>query len=529
MSSPDDGASAGAEAAHAATLQLALAVGLVGISLWRVDLATQRIHLNDWGYALIGHRPQPGGMPLADMRACIHEDDRQAVVDAAQRALQSDSIVDAEARYRRPDGSYRTLLTRRIAERDAQGRPVALVGVSLDMTERRDADEQRRARLAAEAANRAKTVFLSRMSHELRTPLNAVLGFAQLMLRDEAEPLATRQRERGQRIVDAAGHLLSLIEDVLDLSAIESGALHLLSEPVPLAPIVTEAVDWFAPEATRAGVDLQVGLIDAVAKADARRVRQVLANLLSNAIKYNQRGGWVEVSSIDRDDGFTGLRVRDSGCGMGPQQLQQLFEPFNRLGAERGGVAGTGIGLSIVRALLDGMGGQIEVRSNPGAGSEFTAWLPRAPAGAAATIVAAPSGAPAPVPPALDVLCIEDNAVNLLLVAQMVALRPRMRLHTAQDGRSGIERALAVRPHVVLLDLQLPDMEGLEVLRRLRHEPALANTRLIALSANALPDDIARARRAGFDDYWTKPIHVDRFLAGLDVLASQAARVPAGT
>jgi PAS domain S-box-containing protein len=510
---------AAGETTDAATLQLALAVGLVGISLWRIDLATQRIHLNDWGYALIGHTPQPGGMPLAEMRDCIHADDRQAIADAAQRALETDAIVDAEARYRRPDGSYRTLLTRRMAERDAQGRPVALIGISLDITERRSADEQRRARLAAEAASQAKTVFLSRMSHELRTPLNAVLGFAQLMLRDEAAPLATRQRERGERIVDAAQHLLALIEDVLDLSAIESGALNLVSEPVALAPLFTEAVDWLAPEAARAGIALRVGPVNAAVRADARRVRQVLSNLLSNALKYNDRGGWVELTQIDEPT-RAGLRVRDSGHGMTAEQLAHLFEPFNRLGAERSGIAGSGIGLSVVRALVDGMGGQIEVDSAPGTGSEFRVWWPRAidvptaqRSASAATIVSAP---------AFDLLCIEDNPVNLMLVEQLVALRPGIRLHTAKDGRSGVERAIATRPRAVLLDLQLPDIDGAEVLRRLRAEPTLAGTRVIALSANALPDDIERARRAGFDDYWTKPIHVDRFLAALDELASGA-------
>jgi CheY-like chemotaxis protein len=282
-------------------------------------------------------------------------------------------------------------------------------------------------------------VFLSRMSHELRTPLNAVLGFAQLMLRDADAPLATRQRERGERIVDAAQHLLALIEDVLDLSAIESGALNLVSEPVALAPLFTEAVDWLTPEAARAGIALRVGPVDAAVRADARRVRQVLSNLLSNALKYNDRGGWVELTQI-HEPTRAGLRVRVAA---------------------------------------------------------------QAPSAAAATVVPAP---------AFDLLCIEDNPVNLMLVEQLVALRPGIRLHTAKDGRSGVERAIATRPRAVLLDLQLPDIDGAEVLRRLRAEPTLAGTRVIALSANALPDDIERARRAGFDDYWTKPIHVDRFL-----------------
>ncbi|HJV63211.1 MAG TPA: hybrid sensor histidine kinase/response regulator, partial [Albitalea sp.] len=202
-------------------------------------------------------------------------------------------------------------------------------------------------------------------------------------------------------------------------------------------------------------------------------------------------------------------------------QLQRLFEPFNRLGVEREGIEGTGIGLTIVRALVERMGGRIEVHSRAHQGSEFCVWLPAAQAAAMAPAepLPPPAHAPAAIGAPIDVLYIEDNPVNVLLVQEIVAMRPQVRLHVATDGRSGIARALALRPRAVLIDLQLPDIDGFEVLRTLRGQPSLEGLTCIALSANAMPEDIARARRVGFDDYWTKPIDFGRMLDGLDRLS----------
>jgi CheY-like chemotaxis protein len=226
--------------------------------------------------------------------------------------------------------------------------------------------------------------------------------------------------------------------------------------------------------------------------------------------------------------GSVGIRVRDTGRGLTDTQMQRLFEPFNRLGAEREGIEGTGIGLTIVKALVEHMGGRIEVQSQLGQGSEFVVWLARAPAAPPAEprVDRAKPAESATLQP-IDVLYIEDNAINVMLVTEIIAMRPNVTLHVAVDGRSGIERTLALRPRVVLIDLQLPDMDGFAVLRALRSRPELSGTTCIALSANAMPEDIARARQAGFDDYWTKPIDFSRFLKGLDQLAQASATPPA--
>ncbi|WP_280154937.1 ATP-binding protein [Piscinibacter sp. XHJ-5] len=629
--------------------QLALAMGLVGIALWRRDLETHRMQFNAHANEVLGRRAADGEMTEQQMWTAIHPDDRQAVAQADQKALAGSEMVDVEVRCLAADGSYRPLMTRRVAERDMQGRAVALIGVALDLTEQRRTQERlalaeqrtvlaakavglanwerdmatgevwwdaqmyrlrglwpddprppqrlhlecthpddvemvhrriaqviehdndfffefrilrpdgavrwlatrgsvtrdgagralrlfgfnwditehkrgedvRREKAAAEEASRAKSQFLSRMSHELRTPLNAVLGFAQLLLEDATQPLAGRQRERTQHIQDAGRHLLALIDDVLDLTSVEVGAVPLAARPVALAPLVDETLQWLAPAAQRANVTLSAGAVEATVQGDARRLRQVLANLLSNAVKYNRPGGRVEVSVLGSGDASrVGLRVRDSGRGLTPVQLQGLFEPFNRLGAEREGIEGTGIGLTIVRALVEAMGGRIEVESTPGSGTEFRVWLPAARDAATreTPVAAAVSAGPVPLRP-IDLLYIEDNTINVLLVQELVALRPHVRLHVAAYGRSGIERARELRPQGVLIDLQLPDIDGFEVLRALRSDPSLNGVVCIALSANAMPEDVARARSSGFDDYWTKPIDFSQFLGGLDALA----------
>jgi len=266
--------------------------------------------------------------------------------------------------------------------------------------------------------------------------------------------------------------------------------------------------------------------------ADRRRIRQILSNLLSNAVKYNRPGGSVEIASLRRlHDGQEqcGIVVRDTGIGMTTAQVGQLFQPFNRLGAEFSSVEGTGIGLTIVRQIVHRMGGHVEVDSKPRMGSAFTVWLPAAPEETSPVAfdptapmplldadASADSGREAP----LRVLCIEDNPVNLLLVKELFSLRPGVELITAANGAEGISVARHRLPHLVLLDMQLPDMHGLDVLKRLRDEPLLDKTRFVALSANAMAQDVAQALGAGFEDYWTKPIDFGKFLAGIDAIAA---------
>jgi PAS domain S-box-containing protein len=434
----------------------------------------------------------------------------------ARHTLATGEPYHHEFRVVWPDGSEHWLATTGAVRRDAEGRVVGTIGVNVDVTARRLAEAALRDRDAAERASRLKSEFLARMSHELRTPLNAVLGFAQLVEHEAADLLPPLQRDRIARIRTAGQHLLGLIDDVLDLSAVEAGAQVLAREPVSLDAVFDEVAGWVAPLAERQGVTIEAAPSGAWVLGDPRRVKQVFANLVTNAVKYNRVGGRVWWSSCPtRDAERWSIGVHDDGPGLSAEQRARLFEPFNRLGAERSGVDGVGLGLVVVRRLVEAMGGAIEVLSQPQAGTSMRIELPAARPVPGAS---APAPAPAAARPHLRaaLLYIEDNPVNVLLVEELVRLRPGVQFASASDGASGVEAAIAAPPHLVLVDMHLPDIDGVEVLRRLRAAPATRGCRIVALSANAMPDELARARAAGFDDYWTKPIDFGSFLAGLD-------------
>jgi CheY-like chemotaxis protein len=298
-------------------------------------------------------------------------------------------------------------------------------------------------------------------------------------------------------------------------------------EPVSLDQAFEEVRQWVVGQAERDRVSLHFEPSGQWVLGDRRRLRQVLANLITNAVKYNRAGGNVWVRAR-RTHAACEIEIRDDGRGLSEQQLAHLFEPFNRLGAEREGIEGVGLGLMIVRHLVEYMGGQIDVNSRLGVGTTMRVALAIAAPGVAEERVAPePEAAPAvDGVTALRILYIEDNPVNLLLVEELIALRPGMQLTSAPDGATGVQAALAQRPDMVLVDMQLPDIDGFEVLSRLRAAPGLEGTTVVALSANAMPDDVARARQSGFDDYWTKPIDFKRFLDGLDAIAARR-RAPA--
>jgi CheY-like chemotaxis protein/anti-sigma regulatory factor (Ser/Thr protein kinase) len=365
------------------------------------------------------------------------------------------------------------------------------------------------------------------MSHELRTPLNAVLGFTQLLqLEIDGTALQPGQRAKLEHVRNAGEHLLSLITDVLDLSSLEAGGMRLKLEPVVLADVLAEAVPLMQPLARKHRVELKPALhLPGLVLADRTRLRQVLLNLLSNAIKYNRSQGSVLISSQIGRDGVM-LRIADTGRGMTPEQLAHLFEPFNRLGHEGGTIEGSGIGLAIVKALVDGMGGEVSLSSVPNQGSEVRLRLPAATIGIEPTLTLRVPGettfaelvALGRRPPEARILYIEDNPVNVMLVEELVATRPALRLVCETTGEAGVRRAIELMPDLVLVDMRLPDFDGLEVLRRLRGEPATAAIPCIALSADAMPAHVAQALEAGFAAYWTKPLDVGMFLASLDAL-----------
>ena len=401
-----------------------------------------------------------------------------------------------------------------------------LLVMSLNITDLHEADQVREELARAESASRAKTEFLSRMSHELRTPLNAVLGFAELLRLEAQERLTPQELAQLELLQQAGWHLLTLINDVLDVSRIEAGHLAVQTGPLALLPLLDEAMQMTRSAADERAVSLVPGydaLVPVAVRADPTRLRQVLLNLLSNAVKYNRPGGVVNVA-LRIEAEWVHLLIEDTGLGMTREQLSHLFEPFNRLGRERGAIEGSGIGLVLTRQLVRLMQGNIEVDSKLGVGTRVSVSLPRVEAVPrtpepryASAVLAAPRG---------TVLYVEDNDVNAILIEQILARWADVRFVRAHDGASGVALAGKVQPDLLLLDMQLPDIDGLEVLRRVKADAATRHLRVVALSASAMPDEVARASQLGADEYWTKPLAVDRFLADVARLMGEAAADP---
>ena len=381
--------------------------------------------------------------------------------------------------------------------------------------------ELERARLLAETANRAKSEFVSRMSHELRTPLSAILGFAQLV--DTGSPAPTPAQKRSiDQILKAGWYLLGLINEILDLALIESGQLLLAMEPISLPDLLAECKDLVETQAAQKAIRLSLDRVDipSLVQADRKRLKEIIINLLSNAIKYNTAGGMVAVEYLLRPPDAIRISVRDSGAGLSAEQLAKLFQPFNRLGQETGAEQGTGIGLVVCKRLVECMGGCIGVDSTVGRGTTFwielkTTTEALTPAGRSASVPlaeAAPGGEHS-----RTLLCVEDNAANLMLIEEITARRPDIRLLSARNGRDGIEMARSARPDVILMDISLPDISGIQALQVLAEDRATAHIPVIALSAHAIPRDVRLGLEAGFFRYLTKPIRVHEFLATLDV------------
>lgn len=385
---------------------------------------------------------------------------------------------------------------------------------------------------AAQQANRAKSDFLSSMSHELRTPLNAILGFAQLMESGMPAPTVP-QRRNLDRILKAGWYLLELINEILDLSLIESGKVILSREPVSLAEVMLECRNMIEPQATTRGVTMSFPVFDkpCFVTADRTRIKQVLINLLFNAVKYNRPNGSVDVRFTVEPDNAIRIRVFDTGAGLAPPQLAQLFQPFNRLGKEAGVEEGTGIGLVVTKRLVELMGGSIGVESRVGQGSEF--WIDMKLAEAPQYAPAASDAGRASLrqivtdAPVRTLLYVEDNPANLELVEELVARRPDLQLLSAPDAETGLALVRSRNPEVILMDINLPGISGIEAMRILRADPATAHIPVVALSANAVPRDIEKGLAAGFFSYLTKPIKVVQFMDALDLALTSAQAHPA--
>ena len=439
-------------------------------------------------------------------------------VDKDRQVLEGGHLVDipVEVVQTRVHGE-RVLHTRKIPIPGPDGSPQYLLGISEDITERQLAEAAlEEARMAADAANRAKNQFLSRMSHELRTPLNSVLGFGQLLQLDDLRP---DQRDSVDQILRGGAHLLELIDEVLDISRVESGHLRLSLEPVRVGDVVAEATAMMGPLAATRRVHIDAAdCQDLHVRADRQRLRQVVVNLLSNAVKYNRDDGQVRVRCEETGTGSIRLVVADTGIGLDPSDVARLFQPFERLGAEQSGVEGTGLGLALSKQLAEAMGGRIEVHSEPGVGSRFSVELPVAePPSEMAEPPEAAEPPAAPTSPVLrTVLYVEDNLSNVKLVERVAARLPGVELLVAMQGSLAVELAREHRPGLVLLDLHLPDMPGEEVLRRLRSDRRTSATPVVVLSADATPGQIERLKANGASDYLTKPFEIPRLMAVID-------------
>ena len=446
----------------------------------------------------------------------VHPDDRARTEEAAHNIRLSGHLTDFVNRCIRKDGAIVDVLWAATWSEADQTH----FCVAHDVTERARIEKAlREAKEEADRANHAKIEFLSRMSHELRTPLNAILGFGQLLERQSPNAM---QRTRVGHIISAGRHLLDLINEVLDISRIEAGRLQLSLEPVPVADTMTEVVDLMRPLAAERATKLSTGAMpdkSTHVMADRQKFKQVLLNLLTNAVKYTPSGGSVTISAERRADGHVRVIVSDTGPGIAPDKIARLFTPFERLGAERSTVEGTGLGLALSQRLMHAMKGTIGVDTAPDCGSRFWVELPCAQS-PLDQITSSRNGDHAALSnDTRTILYVEDNLSNLTLIEQLLADQPQTTLITAMQGRMALDLARQHKPDLILLDLHLPDLPGWDVLAELQKHDATRHTPVVIISADATSRQIKRLLEAGAHAYLTKPIDVPEFFRVIDNVA----------
>jgi PAS domain S-box-containing protein len=489
--------------------RLAFAVQAAGVGIWERDAEGRIVYWNDVMYRQRGLDPAD---PAPPHELALRVSDAQDLAELFRRGRQA--VLDGqpyrgELRVHRPDGSVRWLLSEGRPIYDERRRHLGTVGVHLDITEHKQAQALVQQAQRLEQASRDKSAFMARMSHELRTPLNAILGFARLLESDDHEPPSVRQAERLRHIRASAGQLLTMIDEVLELARTEAGNAPVAVVEQPLDPLLQALAARLAPRAMERGLSVRwpaAGTAALRVRIDFAMAERALGVLLGQVLRCAPRHSEVVVTATvaqGSEAGFVVLAV----------DAPDLRQPD----------AQADLDAALARRWIATLGGDVTECALPSVdgGARLSRWQVRLPA-------AGPAGPAASSMPAstLDVLYVEDNPVNLLLVRELLALRPQCRLIAAEDGAQGIAAALAELPDLLLLDMQLPDTDGIRLMQRLRAEPRLADATYIALSADAMPERIAAARAAGFDDYWTKPLDFEQFLAGIDrLLAAQATRL----
>lgn len=490
---------------------------LARLGSWEWDAAKENLRCSPEWARLHGRSLTHPARTLEELLEPVAVDDRAKVTAAISAALEQGRPASLEYRTA-ADAGIRLINLAVTLARDTNAKSTGvLIGTAQDITES--------CRLAeAQRANEAKSQFISRMSHELRTPLNAILGFGQLL---SLTKLDRRQHDHLHYIMTAGKQLLGLINEILDIARVESGELRISPESVAVGAAITAAIDLVAPiaEAREITLTIEPSENEIWVQADVQRLNQVLLNLLTNAIKYNRDGGHVTVRATCGGD-VARIGVADDGAGIPPALIGRLFEPFDRLGAEQSSVDGTGLGLALAKGMVEAMGGTITVDSRLGHGSVFTVELRTADAPASHAALLDVGERPQPMAAGEhSVLSIEDNPSNLALIERVIWTRPNIGLLTATQGSLGLVLAREHRPDVVLLDSNLPDIPGSEVLARLKSDPDLASTPVVVVSADATPGHIARMLAQGAHAYLTKPIDVAEMLQTIDSLLQEQTRV----
>ena len=512
------------------------AVEGAGDGVWDWDLPSGKMTFSRIYSEMLGYAENEL-VPHADTWTnSVHPDDLAETQQTLKKYLEGRlPVYTVELRLRCKDDSYKWILCRgTVVNHDNDGNPIRMIGIHTDITEHKEAEQNLiEAREEADNANRAKSQFLSSMSHELRTPMNAIIGFSQLMQIDTSSPLNGSQLENVEEIVKAGDHLLNLINEVLDLSRIEAGRIDLSIETIPLDEVIAESLQLITPLADRRGIEISLTQNNVeitfdellqqhnAVRADHTRLKQVLLNLLSNAVKYNCDNGKIIIACNTINDNQIRISISDTGDGLNQEQQSQLFKAFNRIGAEQKNIEGTGIGLVITKNIVELMGGNIGVDSIPNEGSTFWIELPidslepeqkntLDEKQTSQSIAKESSGTEH------TILYIEDNPANLRLVTQLLSRLPNVHMWSAHEPMLGLELAATHKPDLILLDINLPGIDGFEVLKLLRQREATRQTPVIAISANAMPKDIEKGKQAGFIDYITKPINVTSFFNSID-------------
>jgi PAS domain S-box-containing protein len=494
--------------------RLAEAQRLAQIGSWEWEISSGIVTWSDELYRVFGVDPSEWNPSYESFVSLVDPADRERVERMIWEAVETRTSFRYECAINRPDGAARII--------DAYGETVVadgsgpkLVGTAQDVTARREVEAELARRDDVERDYQARSEFLSRISHELRTPLNAILGFAQVL---EMEDLPPRQHDSVRQILKGGDHLLNLINEVLDISRLQAGNMTISLEPVQVESVLAEALSLVQPLAAGRNVTFVNKLCSeggSYVEADKQRLKQVFLNLLSNAIKYNREGGSVTLSLEEPASGRALILVTDTGMGIHQSKLEQVFVPFDRLGAEETGVEGTGLGLTLSKLLVEAMNGTLEVESEPYIGSTFIVGLEKAEpqTGRVETLAELDSAPPAGIDGrSATVLYVEDNLSNLRLVERLLESVGGVTLIPSLEGNLALDLARQHRPDLVLLDLHLPGIDGEAVLEQLKADPTLSDIPIVVVSADATPSRVERVLAKGAQQFLTKPLDVRRFL-----------------